>query len=78
MKLPAYCIVFSLLLMSCSASVKYVHPTKDPDDFEQDKYECIRVANEYASKVSSKDNIFLITNQTEQCLEKRGWIKKVK
>lgn len=78
MKRLALCILISLFMMGCATSAKYTHPTKDSDEFEYDKNQCMQVANEYAANVGSKDDIILIIHQTEQCLEKRGWVKKEK
>ncbi|HYA14601.1 MAG TPA: hypothetical protein VEF33_09715 [Syntrophales bacterium] len=71
-------ILISLFIIGCAKHIKYTHPTKGTYEFDYDRSECLRMAHEYANKMGSKDDILLVSTQTDGCLEKRGWIKEEK
>lgn len=74
-KRPILCMLIFLFIIGCATHFKYIHPTKDDIDFENDKNECAQMANQYAVNVGSKDDPIVISVGTEQCLEKRGWVR---
>jgi len=78
MKALTLCVLISLFIMGCGKSVKYTHPTKDSYEYDGDVIDCMEEARQYAVKVGAKDNILLISTQTEQCLKNRGWVKVTK
>jgi len=67
-------ILIILLVFSGCAPTMYVHPTKDAQDFEHDKYECEKIAEQSAANWGSPGNPFMIANEIRRCLElKYGW-----
>lgn len=66
--------LFLLLVISGCAPTVFVHSTKTNTDFERDKYECMKIAEQSACNWGSCGNPFMIANETRQCLQlKFGW-----
>ena len=58
------------------ATVVYTHSTKNAQDFERDKYECEKVAEQSAANWGSPGNPFMIVEEMRKCLELRyGWTR---
>jgi hypothetical protein len=69
----------ALLLIAPSAlawglsKVVWIHPTKQPSEFERDRNECQQKAAQNAANWGMKGNIFSIASDTNQCLVDLGW-----
>lgn len=70
-----YLLILCLVsLMSACARMALTHPYKNASDFERDKYECRLVAEQSASNQGYGNNVFLIANEINTCLQMRyGW-----
>lgn len=66
-------LLILLLLIGCAPTV-YTHPTKNAQDFERDKYDCEKIAEQSAANWGSRGNLFIIADEMKRCLElKFGW-----
>jgi hypothetical protein len=67
------CLILCICLIGCARTV-YTHPTKTTADFERDKYDCEKVAEQSAANWGSPGNPFMIVSEMKRCLElKHGW-----
>jgi len=63
-----------LIFISACATTHWVHPTKNAQDFERDKYDCEKVAEQSAANTGDRGNIFILANEMSRCLRlKHGW-----
>lgn len=72
-------VIFAVLLLltmgGCAPTV-FTHPTKNNQDFERDKYDCEKVAEQSAANWGAKGNPFIIADEIKRCLQlKHGWIR---
>lgn len=66
-------IILLFLLIGCVKTV-YTHPYKGADDFERDKYECEKIAEQSAANWGIKGNPFYIADEIWKCMRlKQGW-----
>ena len=66
--------VFIVIYLSGCAKTIFVHPTKNAQDFEHDKYECQLIAEQSAANWGAQGNPFVIADKTKECLKKKyGW-----
>ena len=66
-------VMFFISLVGCARTI-YIHPYKNNQDFERDRYECRLVAEQSAANWGSPGNVFMIVEETKRCLELRyGW-----
>lgn len=69
----ALSLLLLLAINGCAPTV-FVHPTKNNEDFERDKYECEKIAEQSAANWGSRGNPFMIANEMKRCLQlKFGW-----
>ncbi len=62
------------LFVSGCAPTLYCHPSKTQADFDREKYDCEKVAEQSAANWGSKGNIFMIADEMNKCLRlKYGW-----
>ncbi len=67
-------VTTTFLFLSSCTKVYYTHPWKTPEDFERDKYECEKIAEQSAAAVGASGNIPYIVMEVKRCLElKYGW-----
>jgi hypothetical protein len=67
-------LVFVFLFLAGCAPRLYTHPTKNAQDFERDKRECMDIAALTAAKWGSPGNPLIISKETKDCLQlKFGW-----
>ena len=65
--------VWCVMITGC-APTRYVHPTKNAADFEQDKYDCTVEAEHSAASSGQAGNYIWIANRAKYCLQaKHGW-----
>ena len=65
-------ILALFFMVGCATT--FTHPTKTQADFEQDKYECERIAVQYAADMGAEGNPLIISEQMSRCLQlKYGW-----
>lgn len=68
-----FLISMALLLGGCAPTM-YTHPTKNAQDFNRDKYDCEKIAEQSAANWGSHGNPFMIVSEMKRCLElKFGW-----
>jgi hypothetical protein len=61
-------------VFGCAPKV-YTHPTKNAQDFERDKYQCEKIAEQSAANTGAKGNPFIIVQEQQRCLElQMGWV----
>ncbi len=76
--------ILTAILLSClsiigCASTQWVHSYKNEQDFEADKYDCEKTAEQSAANWGSPGNPFMILNEMKKCLQyKHGWQKTTK
>ena len=67
-------IIISFAFLSGCARTVYTHPYKDAADFERDKYECEKIAEQSAANLGMRGNPFYIVDETFKCMRlKQGW-----
>ncbi len=72
-------IVGILFLLGGCASGRWTHPTKTAEDFERDKYECEKIAEQSAANWGSQGNIFMMVREMRRCLELKfgySWVNE--
>jgi hypothetical protein len=68
------CLILCLCLIGCAKTV-YTHPTKPASEFDRDKYDCEKVAEQSAANTGSSMNPFYIVSEMKRCLVyKHGWV----
>ena len=61
-----------LLLQGCQTI--YTHPSKGPEDFTRDKYECEQIATQFSANYGAQGNPLIINDEIKRCLEQKfGW-----
>ena len=66
-------IALCLILAGCATTIME-HPTKGPNQFDADLFDCETAAEQRAYNLGSPNNIFMIPGFTQECLEKKyGW-----
>jgi hypothetical protein len=63
-------------IMSACTSTQWVHPTKSPDEFQRDVYDCQQVAYQYAANLGQRfaGNPFIVADEQITCIQrKHGW-----
>ena len=64
--------LLALFIFAC-AQTRYTHSTKSPDEFENAKYHCEKIAKHQAKESGSPDDPFVIAENTDLCLKANGW-----
>lgn len=67
-------VIASLFLLSGCVKTVYTHPYKNSGDFERDKYDCEKIAEQSAANWGIRGNPFYIADETWKCMRlKQGW-----
>jgi hypothetical protein len=67
-----YTLAF-LFLAGCAPRL-YCHPSKVAEDFEREKYDCEKVAEQSAANWGVKGGVYFIVKEMDRCLKSRyGW-----
>ena len=73
-------LIFVALFISACASPSprfYKHPTENDQDFERDKYDCMRSAEQQAENLGMEPEVFwmyFVQYEADECLRlKYGW-----
>jgi hypothetical protein len=68
-----------LLILNGCAQTYWVHPTKGPEEFEADKYDCYLIAEQSAHDFGASGNPLIINDELKRCLQyKKGWKQTTK
>lgn len=69
-----YRVLVSALILSGCATGMYVHEGKTDAQFEVDKYECQKVAEQRTANNGVAGNIFLQADYEKECMTiEKGW-----
>ena len=64
------------LLLGCASTI-YTHPDKSVQDFDRDRYECEKIAEQSAANWGMKGNPIYMNLEIKKCLEQKcGWRKQ--
>jgi hypothetical protein len=69
-------MVAVFLLSACGSSAEWVHPTKPKEMFAQDYNQC--ESRQLNDPKLQQGNRYFLTQATERCLMKDGWILREK
>ena len=69
-------IIMSLMVMltGCATTPQvWNHPTKTAEDFERDKYECLKDGEQHAANYGFHANPFIIADRAKLCMKAKGY-----
>ena len=67
-------LISTIVVLSGCAPMIFTHPDKDQSDFNRDKYECTKIAEQSVCSRGACGNIFMMIDEIQQCLQlKFGW-----
>jgi len=62
-----------VVLAACTTAVNWNHPTKDEQQFEQERYDCIKDGEQYAANHGYNGNSVFVDGRAKECMRVKGY-----
>ncbi len=62
-----------VVLAGCSTAVSWNHPTKDEQQFEQERYDCVKDGEQHAANLGYYGNSMLADDRAKECMRVKGY-----
>ena len=66
-------LVTLAMLTGCTTTVSWNHPTKDEEQFTQERYDCIKDGEQYAANLGFNGNPMIVANRARECMAVKGY-----
>ena len=66
-------LVILPMLTGCTTTVSWNHPTKDEEQFTQERYDCIKDGEQHAANLGFNGNPMIAGNRARECMLVKGY-----
>ena len=66
-------LVILAMLTGCTTTVSWNHPTKDEEQFTQERYDCIKDGEQLAANLGFNGNSMIVVNRARECMTVKGY-----
>jgi hypothetical protein len=60
-------------LAGCATAVSWNHPIKDEQQFEQERYDCVKDGEQYAANRGYNGNPMIVDGRAKECMRVKGY-----
>jgi hypothetical protein len=74
MKIRTLAVLATLVVLSsCSTATTWNHPTKDEQQFEQERYDCVKDGEQHAAYRGYDGNSMIVDGRAKECMRVKGY-----
>jgi|GEM_PF-2021250 len=66
-------LVTLAMLTGCATAVSWNHPTKDEEQFTQERYDCIKDGEQHAANLGYNGNPTIVADRARECMAVKGY-----